>query len=221
MAYRHTERVIKRRAARYNAILASARAVAAEAGMGMVQIVPVAERAGIAAGTVYRYFPKKVDLVRALVKATAEREIAAMRRAANSAPGPLSALAAALTMFAVRTLKQRRLARAMIAEPVDAEIDAVRLEYRRALADELEVRIRAACLNELVPDQDIGLAAAALVGILLETLFGPLVAVGDDVATVRNDVQMLTLTSLRALGIGDARARGLVVQCGWPAEETA
>jgi AcrR family transcriptional regulator len=221
MAYRHTERVIKRRAARYNAILASARAVAAEAGMGMVQIVPVAERAGIAAGTVYRYFPKKIDLVRALVKATAEREIAAMRRAANSAPGPLSALAAALTMFAVRTLKQRRLARAMIAEPVDAEIDAVRLEYRRALADELETRIRAARLKELVPDQDIGLAAAALVGILLETLFGPLVAVGDDVATARNDVQMLTLTSLRALGIGDARARGLVVQCGWPVEETA
>jgi AcrR family transcriptional regulator len=221
MAYRHTERVIKRRAARYNAILASARAVAAEAGMGMVQIVPVAERAGIAAGTVYRYFPKKIDLVRALVKATAEREIAAMRRAANAAPGPLSALAAALTMFAVRTLKQRRLARAMIAEPVDAEIDAVRLEYRRALAAELEARIRAARLKELVPDQDIGLAAAALVGILLETLFGPLVAVGDDVATARSEVQMLTLTSLRALGIGDARARGLVVQCGWPVEDTA
>ena len=34
--------------------------------MGAVQIAPVAERAGIAAGTVYRYFPAKTDLVTAL-----------------------------------------------------------------------------------------------------------------------------------------------------------
>jgi AcrR family transcriptional regulator len=62
--------------------------------MGAVQIVPVAERAGLTAGTVYRYFPSKGDLVAALVAVIAEQEIAAIRRAAAAAPGPLSALVA-------------------------------------------------------------------------------------------------------------------------------
>ena len=44
--------------------------------MAAVQIVPVAQRAGIAAGTVYRYFPGKTDLVAALLAEIAEREIA-------------------------------------------------------------------------------------------------------------------------------------------------
>ena len=74
--------------------------------MAAVQIAPVAERAGIAAGTVYRYFPGKTELVAALVESVAEREIAALRRAADAAPGPLSALAAAIATFAARALAQ-------------------------------------------------------------------------------------------------------------------
>ena len=82
-------------------------ALAREGGMAAVQIAPVAARAGIATGTVYRYFPSKTDLVAALVAAVSEREIGAMRRAANAAPGPLSALAAAITTFAARALASR------------------------------------------------------------------------------------------------------------------
>jgi AcrR family transcriptional regulator len=63
---------------------------------GAVQIVPVAERAGIAAGTVYRYFPSEDDLVAALVAVIAEQEIAAIRRTA--------AAAQALTLFALPAL---------------------------------------------------------------------------------------------------------------------
>src|SRR5215470_11675757 len=81
MAYRRTENVARRLAARRAAILAAATAAAAEGGMAAVQIAPVAERAGIAAGTVYRYFPSKTDLVAALVAAISEREIAAAGRA--------------------------------------------------------------------------------------------------------------------------------------------
>ena len=106
MAYRRTERVIARLAARHEAIVAAARALAGETGMSAVQIVPVAERAGIASGTVYRYFPSKEDLVAALVAATAEQEIAAIRGAVTAAPGPLSALAAAVMAFAGRALRR-------------------------------------------------------------------------------------------------------------------
>ena len=67
MVYRRTEHTVRRLAARHDAIVVAARSAAAEGGMAAVQIAPVAERAGIAAGTVYRYFPSKTDLVAALV----------------------------------------------------------------------------------------------------------------------------------------------------------
>src|SRR5262252_8151320 len=126
MVYRRTENAARRLGARREAIVAAAQALAAEGGMAAVQIASVAARAGIAAGTVYRYFPSKTELVAAVIATVSERELAAMRAAADAAPGPLSALAAALTTFAGRALARRRLAWAAIAEPVDPEIDAMR-----------------------------------------------------------------------------------------------
>jgi AcrR family transcriptional regulator len=209
MPYRRTENVARRLAARHAAIIAAARDIASDGGMAAVQIVPVAERAGIASGTVYRYFPGKIDLVAALLREISEREIGALRRAAGAAPGPLSALAAVITTFATRARRHRRLAFAAIAEPVDAELDAARLEFRKALAGELAARIKAAIAGGHVPDQDAALAAAALVGLLVEGLIAPLAPVATD--REREIVQSLALIALRALGVADPRARGLVV----------
>ncbi|HWF94533.1 MAG TPA: helix-turn-helix domain-containing protein [Xanthobacteraceae bacterium] len=217
MPYRRTENVSRKLAARHGAIMGAARALAAESGMRAVQIAAVAERAGIAAGTVYRYFPAKTDLVTALVAAQSAAEIAALNRAADAAPGPLSALAAAIVTFAARALASPRLAFAMIAEPVEPELDAARLDYRGALAGAFETRIRSALERNLLPGQDAGVAAAALVGALIEGLIGPL-APGptDDPVKYRAQVQTLTLFGLRGLGVIDARARGLVVQTALP-----
>src|ERR1700733_15651409 len=101
MPYRRTENVTRRLAARHAAIIAAARETASEGGMAAVQIAPVARRAGIASGTVYRYFPGKTDLVAALLSEISAREIAALRRSADIAPGPLSALAAMISTFAM------------------------------------------------------------------------------------------------------------------------
>jgi AcrR family transcriptional regulator len=216
MIYRRTENVVRRLAERREAIAAAARALAAEGGMAAVQIAPVAARAGIAAGTVYRYFPSKTELVAAIVTAVSERELAAMRAAADAAPGLLSALAAAVTTFAARALHQRRLAWAVIAEPVDPDIDALRLAYREALVAELERRLAAAVRAGHVPEQDARLAASALLGALIEGLIGPLAPGAPTTVAARAAVQALTLFALRAVGIVDARARGLVVQAAIP-----
>jgi AcrR family transcriptional regulator len=217
MPYRRTERVIRKLAARHGAIIAAARALAAEGGMGAVQIAPVAERAGIAAGTVYRYFPSKIDLIAAVVAAQSEVEIHALNRAADVAPGPLSALAAAIATFAARALADRRLAFAVMAEPVEPGLDAVRVRYRRTVAAEFERRIRRAIEGGHLPEQDAAVAAAALVGGLIEGLIGPLVpAAPTDPAKIRPQVQAITLFMLRGLGVVDARARGLVVQTALP-----
>src|ERR1700733_6396073 len=101
MPYRRTESVTRRLAARHAAIVTAAGESAREGGMAAVQIAPVARRAGIAAGTVYRYFPGKTDLVAALLAEISTREISALRRSADIAPGPLSALAAMISTFAM------------------------------------------------------------------------------------------------------------------------
>ena len=215
MPYRRTENVVRRQAARHDAIIAAARATASEGGMAAVQIAPVAARASIAAGTVYRYFPAKSDLVAALLAEISAREIAALRGAGDAAPGPLSALAAAIMTFATRVLRSRRLAFAAIAEPVDAEAEAARLALREAHAAEFSARIAAAMAAGRLPEQDPGLAAAAVVGLLVEGLIGPLAPEAS--GRERETVQSLTLAALRALGVADARARGLVVQTTLPA----
>jgi len=218
MAYRRTENVIRRLHARHDAIVDAAREAAITGGMAAVQIVPVAERAGVAAGTVYRYFPSKVELIGALVESVAKRELDAVRRAADAAPGPLSAIAAAIASFGGRALNQRRLAWAVIAEPVDADTDPARQEFRQALAAEMEGRIRAAIEGGQLPEQDASLAAAALIGAVLEGLLGPLAPDGIEAPSRAHEaVQTLTLLALRGLGVPDAHARGLVVQTALPA----
>jgi len=216
MPYRRTENVVRRLAAREEAILAAAIAIAGEGGMAAVQIATVAARAGIAVGTVYRYFPSKTDLVAALVASVANRELAAMRAAGDAAPGPLSALAASIATFAARALNERRLSWAVIGEPVDAEADLARRDFRHSLAAELEERIDTAMAGRHLPEQDAGLAASAIIGALMEGLLDPLAPLPAGAAAARAAVQSATLLALRALGVVDARARGLVAQCNLP-----
>jgi AcrR family transcriptional regulator len=212
MPYRRTENVVRRLAEREKAILAAATSIAAEGGMAAVQIAAVAARAGIAAGTVYRYFPSKTDLVAELVAAVAGRELSAMAAASDAAPGPLSALAACIATFAARALAERRLAWAVLGEAVDAQVDAMRLDFRQSLAAELEARIKTAIEGRHLPEQDAAVAAPAIVGALMEGLLGPLAPSPADAAAARAAVQSATLLALRAIGVVDARARGLVAQ---------
>ena len=217
MAYRRTENVVRRLNARHDAIVDAARDAAASGGMAAIQIAPVAARAGVAAGTVYRYFPGKIELIGALVESVSASEINAVKRAADAAPGPLSALAAAVATFGARALRDRKLAWAVIAEPVDIDTESVRQQYRRELAAEFETRIRAAIEGGHLPEQDAGLAGLGLLGALLEGLIGPLAPENiENPAPSREAVQTLTLFALRGLGVVDARARGIVVQTVLP-----
>src|ERR1700730_1867563 len=132
MVYRRTHQVVKRLAARRRAILAAARDTAAEAGMGAVQIAPVAVRANVAAGTVYRYFPSKAELISELIAEVSRDELAAIRRAAD---------AAAVSRVAVHVLSQRKLAWGILAEPVDVDVTESRLASRREISGEIAGRI--------------------------------------------------------------------------------
>lgn len=210
MAYRRTERESARLAARHEAIIEAARVLACENGLRAVQIAPVAERARVAAGTVYRYFPSKEDLVAAVVSDTADRAVAAIRAAAAASPGELSALASALVAFGAGILQTRRLAFALLAEAADGA-EAGSLAFRRSISHEFEGLIRAALAGGHLPEQPPAVMAAAVLGAVVESLAGPLAPAPSGPEAGRAAVQRVTLFALRALGVADARARGLVL----------
>src|SRR5579883_582331 len=204
MAYRRTQRETARLAARHEAIVAAARRLACESGLGAVQIAPVAERAGIAAGTVYRYFPSKDDLVAAVVSAATEREVAAIRAAAAAAPGALSGLAAAIMAFASGTLRARRLAFAMLSEEPPPCLPRLPPHPPPQSAEGKSIN-RSPLAGEGKSTKPPPLAGEGREGV------GPLAPAPAGPEAERAAVQEITLFALRALGVADARARGLVM----------
>ena len=136
----------------------------------------------MATGSVYRHFPSKADLFAEVFRRASQREVDATRAAAQAAGGPASQrLAAAVETFARRALRGRRLAWALLAEPVDPAVEAERLAFRRAYAADFARVLRdGVAAGELAP-QNVELTAAALVGALGEALVGPLSPIEDDV----------------------------------------
>jgi hypothetical protein len=114
-------------------------------------------------------------------------------------------------------VSHHKLAWGVLAEPVDVDVGASRLAGRREIATEIETRIAAAMHAGHLPSQDTALAATAVLGALHEALIGPLAPDNlDDPVKLRDTVQSVTLLALRAVGVLDARARGLVVQASIP-----
>src|SRR5919201_3510280 len=143
MAYRSTERTKARRQAARERIVAAARELIARGGYAEAQVSAVADRAGVATGTVYRHFPSKADLFAEVFRRASQREVDALARAAAEAEGGAAArIDAAVETFAQRALRGRRLAGALIAEPVDPAVEAERLVFRRAYAEAFAQALR-------------------------------------------------------------------------------
>lgn len=172
--YRPTERTEARRAATRKRIVAAAGRLVAEGGYQAAAMSRVAERAGVGAGTVYRHFPSKAELFAEVFRRASQREVDAMARA-GQVPGPVAVrLAVAVETFARRALRGRRLAWALLAEPVDPAVEVERLAFRRAYRDVIAGLLEEGVAAGELPDQDPEVSAAALVGAIGEALVGPL-----------------------------------------------
>jgi AcrR family transcriptional regulator len=176
VAYRATERTEARRAQVRERIVTAARELIAAGGYQRAQVAAVAERAGVAVGTVYRHFPSKADLFAEVFREASQREVDAMRDAVAADPGARAAerVARGVETFARRALRGRRLAWALIAEPVDPAVEAERLEFRRAYRDVLASVLAGGIADGELPAQDPDATASALVGAIGEALVGPL-----------------------------------------------
>jgi AcrR family transcriptional regulator len=176
MAYRTTDRVKARLSASRQRIVTAALEIMAEHGYAGCSVAAVAERAGIATGSVYSHFPTKADLFAEVFRIASQREVDAVSRAAAVEATMADRNAAVIETFAGRALKAPRLAYALLAEPVDGCVDAERLVFRRAYAHVIAGHVAAGVATGELPPQDPELTATALVGALAEAMVGPLAA---------------------------------------------
>jgi AcrR family transcriptional regulator len=174
MAYRRTEHIEARLADNRQRILRAARQLIADGGFREAQVVAVAHAAGVATGTIYRYFPSKADLFAEVLRIICQRELDVVSSIARSGGSAAERLASAVRAFSSRALRARRLAYAIIVEPVDPEIDEVRLEYRRAQWRVFASIIADGIAFEEFPPQNVQTSAGCLVGAFLEGLVTPL-----------------------------------------------
>jgi AcrR family transcriptional regulator len=165
-------------------------------------VAAIAERAGVAAGTLYRHFESQEELFVEVFRAVCAREERAMRAAAAelSEGSAAARLEEVLGTFARRALGNRRLAWALIAEPVDPLVDAERLAYRERYAAVIAEGLRAGIASGELPAQNVELTAAALVGGCGEALVGPLSPVAAARPSSDEVVGALRMFVRRAVG---------------------
>ena len=179
MVYRPTEKTSARKAAMRQRILDASLLLVSTGGFGSLTISAVAREAGIATGAVYKHFESKAQLCAEVFRGATEKELAVVREHALSQGAPATRLRDAIEAFSARALSGRRLAYALIAEPVDALVDAERLRYRRAYADIFQKLVEDGIQCGDFPPQLATVSASALVGVIAEALVGPL-AWADD-----------------------------------------
>ncbi|WP_245966293.1 TetR family transcriptional regulator [Sphaerisporangium album] len=104
-------------------IVQAAAALASRGGVEAMQMRTVAERAGVALGTLYRYFPSKMDLVVAVVGEEIDLLEASIERRPPNAATPAGRAVDVLMRATRGLMREPELADALIRSLIMAEVD--------------------------------------------------------------------------------------------------
>ncbi len=207
MAYRKTDKVTARLADTRRSILDAARGLVAEGGFAAVQMTEVAKKAGVATGTLYRYFSSKEALCRQVFREVSAREMGMLAEIASSDEPASERLVKVLRTFAGRAVRGRRLAYALLAEPLDVNLAEERAFFRRTHAD-----IFARIIEDGIDDGelrriDVRIAAACIAGAIPTALIGPLAPESHELDS-NPDRTVEEIVNFCLAGAGVARASG-------------
>lgn len=155
-------------------IIEAARDAVALGGWQEAQIALIAARAGVATGSVYRYFESKADLYAHVLAMVSQREVDVITAIIDSEGRASQRLANAIYAFSARAMRGRRQAYALIVEPCEPEIDSARLKYRAAVAEQIARVIKLGIASGEFIDVDENIAASCITGACMEALVGPL-----------------------------------------------
>ena len=158
-------------------LLKSAHHLVAQEGFAGLQVARVADHAGVATGTLYRHFPNKTALCVEVYSRASEHEIRVLKEnlEPEQAGSTLVAdrIAFALTVWCQRAHSAVTLARALLHEPVEPDVERVRIRYRREYAEIFEVTLAEGVASGELPEQDVEVVSSCLVGALSESVLGP------------------------------------------------
>lgn len=213
LAYRRTDTVSARLADNRRAILNAARELIAIGGFGSAQMTEVARKAGVATGTLYRYFPSKEELCRQVFREVSSREMNVLAGIAAEDRPALERLRKVLVTFASRAVQGRRLAFALLAEPVDDGITEERGRFRR-VHGEIFAGILEDCVAEgAIAPLNTKVAAACIAGAIPTALIGPLAPESHELeARGAHVVEDIVGFCLAAVGAPDMPSNNKIVE---------
>lgn len=174
MVYRQTPARLQKDGALRERILQLGLARVAEGGFAALAMQTLADDVGIATGSLYRHFRGKGELAAEVFARASQREVDALAETLSARDTATARLTRGLRQFASRAWDSRQLAFALIAEPVDPEVDEQRLIYREAYAELFVQLLEQGIARGEFPAQPVHLVAACLVGAIAEALVGPL-----------------------------------------------
>src|SRR4051794_8860256 len=153
----------------------AALAQVAAGGYASATVTAVAHRAGVAAGSVYTYFPSKAELFAEVFREANAGELALVAEIAARHADPVpDRLAAAVDAWARRALAGPTLAWALLGEPVDPAVEAERLASKRGYRDVFAALLDEGVARGEIEPLDARIVASAIVGAMQEALLGPL-----------------------------------------------
>jgi AcrR family transcriptional regulator len=191
------------KAANRDAILAAAREVFAELDYGTASVRDVVRRTDLATGTFYNYFPDKEAVFRALLEQITAEVRGLLRAARAQARTPEDFVAGGFRAYFAFLARDRRTFELMRrnAGTIRAFSDGPMLG---AGTEELAADLRAGVAARVIPEHDVELMAAAMVGAGLEVGAHMVEQDPPDVEAATAFVSQIFLGGLERLGAARA-----------------
>ena len=175
MSYKRSSLMQERMEQNRISILQSARELIAQGGLKEAQIQPIAERAGVSSGLVYRYFENKSQVLIEVVVAAIAHEIKILDSIAKRQD--LSAtekLHKAVTTFVKRALNSPQLAYSLMFEPIDPSVEHERFRSKQLLKQSIKEILAEGKINGEFGFEDLNTAALCVVGTMTFVVIEPL-----------------------------------------------
>ncbi|WP_298143535.1 TetR/AcrR family transcriptional regulator [uncultured Acinetobacter sp.] len=175
MSYKRSSLMQERMEQNRAAILQSARELIAQGGLKDAQIQPIAERAGVSSGLVYRYFENKSQVLIEVLSAAIVYEVKILDSIAKRQD--LSAtekLHKAVTTFVKRALNSPQLAYSLMFEPIDPSVEHERFRSKQLLKQSIKEILAEGKVNGEFGCEDLNTAALCVVGTMTFVVIEPL-----------------------------------------------
>ncbi|MET8154312.1 TetR/AcrR family transcriptional regulator [Actinoplanes sp. NPDC049668] len=173
MPYRQTALTRQNARDKRDGMLRAARSLVAAEGFKGATVAAIAARCPASVGSVYSYFDSRDRLLAEVFRSAASHEIDLARAAvADAGQHAAERLNGLIRTFSGRALHGRRMAWALLFEPVSPVVEEERLVYRRSYTDIGERIIRDGLTRGDFVPQDPRLAASAVMGAISEALVG-------------------------------------------------